>query len=128
MKIIMFDGVCNLCNSTINFIIDKDKNNEFKFTSLQSNYADVFFKDNKLEKDLSTIILVENDKIYDKSTAILKIFQSLKGYRWMKLFFLFPKFIRDAVYKIISKNRYFIYGKNESCRIPTTGLMKKFIE
>lgn len=128
MKIILFDGVCNLCNSTVQFIIDRDKNNEFKFASLQSDFGVSFLKEKQLDtENLSTIILIESDRFYMESTAILRITKRLKGYKWTKFLLMTPGFIRDFVYKIISKNRYLILGKQVSCMLPSEELKQKFV-
>ncbi|CAM1371431.1 thiol-disulfide oxidoreductase DCC family protein [Tenacibaculum xiamenense] len=129
MKIILFDGVCNLCNVTINFIIKKDENNEFKFSSLQSSFSRKYLEANNVNSEsFSTIMLIENDQVYTKSTAILMIFKFLRGYHWMKYLLHIPKFIRDAIYMVVSRNRYFLFGKNNTCMIPTKELKAKFLD
>jgi len=129
MKVVLFDGVCNLCNATIQFIIKKDHENEFKFASLQSKFGASFLKENGLnEKDFTTMILVEDDVYYTKSEAALRIFRRLKGYKWMGVFLIIPKFLRNAVYSFVSRNRYALFGKQEeSCMLPTKELTSKFI-
>ena len=130
MNIILFDGVCNLCNSTVQFIIKNDIKNNFKFSSLQSDFGKNFLIKNGLDKDnySSIILIVDKDKYYTKSSAILKIYTKLRGYKWMGIFFLIPKFLRDLGYSIISKNRYLIFGKAEnSCLLPSQKLNDKFI-
>ena len=129
MKVVLFDGVCNLCNSTIQFIINRDENNEFKFASLQSNFGQAFLKERRLNQtDFTTMILIDEESFYTKSDAILRIFKRLKGYRWMRFFQIVPRFLRDATYSFISKNRYVWFGKQEvSCMLPTKELTSKFI-
>lgn len=128
--IILFDGVCNLCNASVQFIIKRDSKEYFLFSSLQSDAAQAILLQYKLENlDFNTIILLEDGIIYDKSTAILKIMRKLSGfYKLGYLFIVVPKFIRDFVYKIISKNRYKWFGKRDSCMIPTEELKLRFIE
>ena len=129
MKIVLFDGVCNLCNVTINFIIKKDENNEFKFSSLQSSFSRKYLEANSVNSEsFSTIMLIENDQVYTKSTAVLMIFKLLKGYHWVKYLLHIPKFIRDAIYMVVSRNRYFLFGKNDICMIPTKELKAKFLD
>ncbi len=129
-KIILFDGVCNLCNSSVNFIIDNDHKNVFKFTSLQSEKGiELLKKYDLLDKNIDSVILVENDKAYVKSDAALKIAKTLGGkYKLFYGLIILPAFIRNFFYDIIAKNRYKWFGKKDSCRIPTLELKSKFLE
>lgn len=127
MKTILFDGVCNLCNNTVTFVIKKDTNNKFKFASLQSNFAQEKLKGTGIN-DLSTIVLIDEDVIYTKSTAILKIAKELKGYEWTRVFLWMPKFFRDFCYKLIANNRYVLFGKQDSCMLPSKELLEKFVQ
>jgi len=129
MKIILFDGVCNLCNSTVQFIIKRDINNEFKFASLQSDFGQSFLEEKNMNTEiLSTIILIEGDEFYTESSAVLRIVKRLKGYYWTKFFLIVPKFIRNFVYKLVSKYRYLLFGEQVSCMIPSKELKEKFIQ
>ena len=128
-KIILFDGVCNLCNGAINFIIERDKKNVFKFATLDSQIAKDLSE--KYSIDLSkvdSIILISNKKAFTKSSAALHIAKDLSA-AWPLLysFMVFPKFIRNAVYDFIAKNRYKWFGKKDSCMIPTPELKAKFL-
>lgn len=124
-KIILFDGVCNLCNDTVNFVIKKDKRNVFKFATLQSQFAEGFGFD---PKKMDSIILIDGNKHYSKSTAALHIAKNLSGaYPLLFGFIILPKFFRDWVYNYIAKNRYKWFGKKESCMIPTPELQDKFL-
>ncbi|WP_020526329.1 thiol-disulfide oxidoreductase DCC family protein [Flexithrix dorotheae] len=128
-KVILFDGVCNLCNSSVNFIIDRDPQAKFKFTSLQSEEGQEILNEFNLPtKDFDTIIYVENGKLYNKSSAALKIAKGLNG-AWplLYIFYFLPKFFRDFFYNIIAKNRYKWFGKEDACRIPTPELKSRFI-
>lgn len=129
-KIILFDGVCNLCNSSVNFIIDHDTKNEFRFTSLQSDTGiELLKKFNLIDKNIDSVILIENDKAYVKSDAALKIAKTLGGYyKLIYVFIILPAFFRNFFYDIIAKNRYKWFGKKDSCRIPTPELRSKFLE
>src|SRR5690606_28712721 len=120
-KIILFDGVCNLCNSTVQKVIENDVKNQFKFASLQSEFGQEFLEKNHLEKDeFKSIILIDGEKFYTKSDAALRIGKELKGiYRLSGFLFIFPKFIRNSVYDFVAKNRYKWFGKQESCWLPT---------
>lgn len=129
-SIILFDGVCNLCNSSVNYIIKHDKTEHFLFVSLQSDVAkEILLQNNSNKINLETIILVENEKTYYKSTAALRIIKKLNGLiNVLYLFIIIPKFIRDPVYDFIAKNRYKWYGKKDSCMIPTDNLKKRFLD
>lgn len=127
--ILLFDGVCNLCNSSVNFIIKRDKNINFNFAALQSEIAQDLLKkyDFKL-KNLDSIILIKEGKYYLESSAVLHIVKKLDG-AW-KLFYVFiiiPKPIRDFIYKIIARNRYKIFGKKNKCLIPTPEIKDRFL-
>jgi predicted DCC family thiol-disulfide oxidoreductase YuxK len=126
--VILFDGVCNLCSSSVQFILKRDKEKKFLFASLQSNYGQDLLKQLDLPIDtFNSFILYEERKIYTRSTAALKIFSQLKGWRWVKIFLIVPKFIRDGVYNLVAKNRYKWFGKKEECWVPTPELKARFL-
>ena len=127
--IILFDGICNFCNSSVNFVIRHDKKNHFKFAALQSEAGK-----NLLEKytiDVSktdSIILIENNTVYIKSTAALRISKHLnKLYPLMYILIIIPAFIRNNVYDYVARNRYKWFGKKDSCMIPGKEIKEKFI-
>lgn len=128
-KIILFDGVCNLCNSSVNFIIDKDVSNVFKFASLQSETGTKLIKNyNLTAENIDSVILIDNDRAYIKSDAALMIAAQLGGvYKILSFMRIIPKFIRDFFYDIIARNRYRWFGKKDVCRIPTPELKSKFL-
>lgn len=128
-KIILFDGVCNLCNSSVVFIIERDKKNVFKFAALQSETGSKMIQERGIDiKVIDSILLIEPRAYYFKSTAALKITRHLTG-AWPLLyaFIILPASFRDWVYDIIAKNRYKWFGKKESCMIPTAELKSKFL-
>jgi len=129
-KIILFDGVCNFCNSSVNFIIDRDKKDIFKFASLQSDFGQNKLKQFNLSSDnLSTLILISDNKYFTRSTAAIRIAKDLKfPYNLSYAFIIIPPFIRNFFYDIISKNRYRWFGKRDTCRIPSPKERDKFIE
>ncbi|HBK71760.1 MAG TPA: thiol-disulfide oxidoreductase [Flavobacteriaceae bacterium] len=129
-SIILFDGVCNLCNDSIKFIIKRDEKNHFTFSSLQSDVAkDILLQFQRNNSDLDSILLIENGNIYQKSTAALKISKHLNGvWKLSYAFIIIPKFIRDFVYTIIANNRYKWFGKKDSCMIPTKELKARFLD
>jgi len=128
-KIILFDGVCNLCNSSVNFVITHDPKNKFKFAALQSDVGASLIQ--KYGIDISktdSIILIDNQKAFVKSSAALRIAKYLnKGYPLLYGLMIVPNFIRNWVYDYIAKNRYKWYGKKDSCMIPTPELKEKFL-
>jgi len=129
-KIVLFDGVCNLCNSSVQFIIKHDKKKQFRFASLQGNYGQAFLKKHNLPADnFNSFILLEGDKVYNRSEGALRMLKHLGG-RW-SLFYAFiilPKFIRDNVYNWVARNRYKWFGKREECMIPTPDLKERFLD
>ncbi len=128
--VLLFDGVCNLCNSTVQFVLKRDKKNYFKFASLQSNYGQSFLAKNKLATtNFDTFILIEGESYSIKSTAILKVFRQLSGlWPLLYIFSIFPRIIRDPFYNLIAKNRYRIFGKKDSCMIPDKAILSRFID
>ena len=128
-KIILFDGVCNLCNSSVIFAIKRDKSDVFRFAALQSEIGEQLTSKYNIDTSKTdSIILIDGEKYYEKSSAALHIAKYLSG-GWPLLysFIILPKFIRDSVYNFIAKNRYKWYGKKESCMIPTPELQAKFL-
>ncbi|MES1198033.1 MAG: thiol-disulfide oxidoreductase DCC family protein [Chitinophagaceae bacterium] len=127
--VILFDGVCNLCNSSVQFILKRDKDQKFLFASLQSAYGQKLLQKFNLPADnFNSFILYQDEKIFSKSAGALKMFSQLKGWKWVKIFWVFPKFIRDAVYNVVAKNRYRWFGKKEACWVPTPDLKARFLD
>jgi predicted DCC family thiol-disulfide oxidoreductase YuxK len=127
--VILFDGVCNLCSGSVQFILKRDTEKKLLFASLQSAYGQELLQKFNLPVDnFNSFILYLDGKIFTRSTAVLKMFSQLKGWRWVKIFWLVPKFIRDAVYNLIAKNRYKWFGKKEECWLPTADLSARFLE
>ena len=130
-KIILFDGVCNLCDSWVQYVIKHDKNDVFRFVSLQSELGKNILKHLGLSTHyIYTIVLyVPGKAYYLKSNAALEIAKGMGGFfHFGTIFRIFPSFLRDLVYDLISKNRYKWFGKQESCMIPTAELKSKFLE
>ena len=128
-NLVLFDGVCNLCNASVQFVIKHDKNNIFYFAALQSKIGQEILKKNNLSiTHLDTVIYLKNNQTYTKSSAALHILKDLKGF-WQLgfVFIIIPKFLRDLVYNFISKRRYLLFGKMESCMLPTPALKAKFL-
>jgi predicted DCC family thiol-disulfide oxidoreductase YuxK len=115
--IILYDGICNLCNRSVRFIIRHDKKKVFRFASLQSEFGRDMMKRNHIDNPES-VILIEKDKLYRYSTAALKIAGKMPITKWMVVFLIIPVFIRDGIYKWIARNRYKWFGKNDLCILP----------
>ena len=126
--IIFFDGVCGLCNRAVDFLIRRDKKRMFLFAPLQGATAKGELPEHLLAKT-DTIILKGKEQIYIKSTAILEIFKRIGGvWRFTALFYVFPKIFRDWLYDIVANNRYKVFGKKESCRIPSPEEREVFLD
>lgn len=128
--LVLFDGVCNLCNGAVQFIIKRDPSGKFLFASLQSDFASA-----QLQKfgsnpgSLHSIIVIEGDKMQERSDAILTIASHLTGiWKMFVVFKLLPRFIRDGLYDLVAKYRYRVFGRQDSCMIPTPELKARFIE
>lgn len=128
--IVFFDGVCNLCEGSVKFIIKRDKYKKFKFVTFQSETGKKLLNYyNYINKDFDTIVLLKSEKIYTKSTAALLISKELNRF-WnlLYIFIVLPKFIRDPVYLFIARNRYKWFGKKESCWVPNPEHKSRFLE
>ena len=127
--IVLFDGVCNFCNNSVNFIIERDPTGYFKFAPLQSEIGEKLLREHCIDKtQTDSVVLIENGKAHTYSTAALRVARKLKG-AWVLLygFILVPKFIRDFAYKLFAKNRYRIFGKREACMLPTPEVRARFL-
>ncbi len=127
-KIILFDGVCNLCNSSVRFIIKHDHRQVFKFGSLQSEAGSELLKNEPGLRDSNTVILIDNGEMYTKSDAFIRIMHDLgRPYKYFSLLRIIPSFIRDFFYKLISKHRYKIFGRKDNCMVPDDRIKNRFI-
>lgn len=128
-NIIFFDGVCNLCNSSVQWIIKNDKKEVFHFASLQSDLGQQLLKERNLDSNnFNSFLYLKNGVLYDKSSAALNVAKQL-GFPFYLLygFMGVPKFFRDAVYGYIAENRYKWFGKKDACMIPSPELKKRFL-
>ena len=127
--IILFDGICNLCNKVVQFVIKRDRQQLFQFASLQSEAGSALLKEmNMPEDNFNTVVYICNNKAYIKSDAALKIAASLPFPINLSIIFkIVPKFIRDAVYDFIAKNRYRFFERKAECMIPNPELSKRFL-
>lgn len=129
-KVILFDGICNLCSSSIQFIIRHDKKDQFLFGSLQGAAGQAYLKKFNLPaNEFNSFMLVEDEKLYTRSAAALRVLKHL-GRGWQLLYGLMivPPFIRDGIYNLLARNRYKWFGKKEACWLPTPALKAKFLD
>lgn len=126
--ILLFDGMCNLCNGTVLFVIKRDHRDKFVFAALQSGIGHQLLGEHSLPIDnFGSLILIEHGKYYQKSTAVLKIAKALgRGWQLLYAFIIIPKIVRDFIYSLVAQNRYKIFGKRKKCMIPTPELKAKF--
>ena len=127
--IILFDGVCNLCNKSVQRVLKNDKKNIFKLAALQSQVGQQLLQKYNLPLvNFGSFVLLQNDKIYLKSTAALLVAKQLSGpIKLLYGFMIVPVFIRNFVYDIIAKNRYKWFGKQATCMVPTDAIKDKFL-
>jgi predicted DCC family thiol-disulfide oxidoreductase YuxK len=128
-SIILYDGVCNLCNWFVQFVIKLDKMEMFRFAALQSEIGVEILKRVPFENfELATVVLLSAEKVYIESVAVLKILKGLGGmWSMLYLFVIVPKPIRDGLYRIVSRYRHRIFRHRKSCIVPTTGVLNKII-
>ncbi|MDX1937934.1 MAG: thiol-disulfide oxidoreductase DCC family protein [Flavihumibacter sp.] len=129
-KIVLFDGVCNLCSSSVQFIIKHDSKKQFLFGSLQGEYGQAILSRHHLPKDVfNSFMLLEGDVLYTKSTGALRMLKHLGGgWKLLYAFIIVPPFIRNWVYNIIANNRYKWFGKKNECWLPTPALKERFLD
>lgn len=128
-KIVLFDGVCNLCNTAVDFIISRDEKERFKIAALQDEVTRELLKEYKINDDyLDSLVFIHQDAVFYKSRAALEIARNLGGL-WPLLytFIIIPNFIRDPLYNWIARNRYRWFGKKETCRLPTAQEKRRFL-
>lgn len=130
MKVVLFDGFCNLCNGFVNWVIDHDKSGKLKFASLQSEYGkNVIDQFHLREKYMETIVYLDDSKVYILSEAVLRILKQTGGiYASTYYLIIIPTFIRNWVYKLISNYRYSWFGKRNDCRVPTSEIIDRFVK
>ena len=127
-SIVLYDGHCNLCTGAVRFILPRDPNGHFRFASLQDPKVDRLFSKNNLSRpDTDSILLLESGRLYQRSTAALRIARRLR--RGWPLFYasiIIPRFLRDPLYTWIARNRYRWWGKRESCLVMVEGWEERF--
>jgi len=126
--IILFDGVCNFCDSSVQFIIKYDQAAYFQFASIQSDAGQALLAQYEVPENIDSVILIEQGKVYFESTAALKICRRLDGF-WpvCYIFVMIPSFIRNKMYRLFARNRYRLFGRKEVCLLPTPSQRKRFL-
>lgn len=127
--ILLFDGYCNFCNSSVQFILKHEKRKQLVFASLQSDVGKELLQQYNIDSTkIDSLVLIENNKAYIKSSAAIRLTKYLKGlYPLAQLFLIIPYLIRNLVYDYIAKNRYKWFGKSESCMIPDQSIANRFL-
>ena len=129
--VVLFDGVCNLCNGAVQFILDHDRTHVLRFASLQSDGGRALLEKHGMkvpEGDPDTIVVVDGDRAYERSSAVMRIVPHMTFPFWLaRVFVIVPRPIRDFFYKIVARNRYRWFGKTNECRIPTPELRARMI-
>jgi predicted DCC family thiol-disulfide oxidoreductase YuxK len=128
-RVIVFDGVCNFCNAFVDFLIERDPRERFKFGTLQSQPGQQLLMQLHLATtDYETFLLLENGKAFTKSTAALKILRCLPGFwPWLYAFIIIPRSLRDMFYSFIAQHRYQWMGRSDTCRVPSPKERTRFI-
>ncbi len=127
--VILFDGVCNFCNSSVQFIIKRDPKAHFQFASLQSEIGQRLVKEYAVPAGMDSIVLIEGQRFYVKSTAAIRICRNLKGFwKLFAILLIVPTPIRNVFYNIIARNRYKWFGKTDACTLPSPEMRKRFLD
>ena len=127
--IILFDGVCNFCNGSVNFIIERDRGGYFKFAPLQSEIGERYLDKSGIDREVTdSVVLIENERVFTHSTAALKIARRLDGlWSWFYALIVIPKPVRDFFYKLFAKYRYRLFGRQDACMMPTPEIRQRFL-
>ncbi|GAF63123.1 hypothetical protein BTS2_0014 [Bacillus sp. TS-2] len=126
--IILFDGVCNVCNTFVDFILKKDTDEFYYFASLQSEKGQQLLETYQINKELDTVVVIENHQVYLFSDSIIKIAEKLsKPWSYLRFIIIFPRPIRNFFYRVFAKRRYKLFGQKSSCRLPTKEEKRRFL-
>ena len=128
--IVIFDGMCNLCNGAVDFIIRRDPDARFAFVAIQSETGQALLQQYEpLDSEGETFVLLKQGVCYLKSDAALEIARDFRGFwRWLRVFGVFPRPVRDGVYRLLARNRYRLFGRRAVCRVPTDNVRQRFLE
>ena len=130
--VVLFDGVCNLCDAAVRFVIERDRSGRFRFAALQSEAGVRLLRERGLsagEGEPESLLLVEGSDVFSRSEAVLRIARRLDG-AWplLAVLFLVPRFIRDDAYRLVARRRYRWFGRTAACRVPDPGLRARFLQ
>ena len=126
--IVLFDGECHFCDWSVQFIINHDLKELFYFASIKSDAGKKYLTKYQLPANIDSIVLIEKEKVYVKSTAILRVCRHLRGaWKYLFIFRFVPSSVRDIAYDLIAKNRYKWFGKRDSCKLPPPNIRKRFL-
>lgn len=128
--IVIFDGVCNFCNGAVNFIIKRDPNSRFVFTPMQSPIGQELIEQyGAAMVGVDTFLLVKDGQCFERTDAALEITKDLSGlWHWFRVLKILPKPFRDYFYRLFARNRYKLFGKRETCMVPTADVRERFLE
>lgn len=128
--VVLFDGVCNLCNGAVRFIIDHDPAGRFRFAALQSDAGRILLERCGLDPDtFDSIVLVEEGACFTRSTAALRIVRRLSGPWWLlAALVVLPRPLRDFAYDCVARSRYRVFGRRDRCMVPTPELISRFLD
>ncbi|HVZ55398.1 MAG TPA: thiol-disulfide oxidoreductase DCC family protein [Chitinophagaceae bacterium] len=127
--VILFDGDCNLCSGSVQFMIRRDAQRKFRFASLQSRFGQAFLQQFGLPThDFNSFLLYQDGQIYTRSAGAIKAFSQLPRWGWVRILRLVPAFLRDAVYRLIARNRFRWFGRRPECLVPTPELRSRFLD
>lgn len=131
--ILLFDGVCNLCSRTVQFILDHERTPTMRFCSLQSEAGRALLSRHDMmhvvaEADPDTMVFIEDGRAFDRSTGALRVARHLRApWSWGRVALILPRFVRDLGYRLVARNRYRWFGKTDSCLVPTPELKSRFL-
>lgn len=129
VKIILFDGICNFCNNSVRFIIERDPRGSYRFASLQSKIGQELLCKHNIPETTDSFVLIDEPQAYIESTAALKVCSNLKWpWKIFSVFLLIPKPLRDSIYRVVARNRYRWFGVKESCTLPSGNIRDRFLE
>jgi predicted DCC family thiol-disulfide oxidoreductase YuxK len=128
--IVLFDGVCNLCNASVRFIAERDPHGRFRFAALQSDTGRRLLEEHGLDAgELSTVVVVADGRAYTRSDAALRVARGLgRGWPALGALRIVPRLVRDAAYGVVARNRYRWFGRKDECMIPTPEMRARFLE
>lgn len=128
--IILFDGICNLCNNTVQFVMERDPEETFRFASLQSPAGQALLEAGGYDTDsFDSFVLIDGETFYTKSSAALRVARELDSpWSWLATFRFVPSPLRDAVYSLVAKTRYDVFGRRDQCLLPTPERQRRFVE